>query len=146
MRAYEELTRLQQRLHHYSHLGSIVSWDRNAMMPPKGNEARAAAEAELGTLIHSLRTDPKQRLWLDEAEKEALDELQRANLREIRRQWRLANALPGSLVEAQTLAAARCEHAWRTQRAANDWPGFLANLRGVVRLAREEAQLLSQSL
>jgi carboxypeptidase Taq len=146
MKAYEELTRLQRRLHHYSHLGSIVSWDRNAMMPPKGNEARAAAEAELDTLIHSLRTDPQQVAWMDQAEKEPLGELERANLREIRRQWRLANALPTSLVEAQTLAAARCEHAWRTQRAANDWTGFLANLREIVRLAREEAEHLSQSM
>jgi carboxypeptidase Taq len=146
MSAYEELARLQLKLHRYSHLGSIVSWDRAAMMPPKGHEARAAAEAELDTLIHTLRTDPKQVEWLDRAEGESLDDVERANLREIRRQWRLANALPTSLVEAQTLAAARCEHAWRTQRVANDWPGFLVNLREVVKLAREEAELLSQSL
>ncbi len=144
--AYQELARLQLRLHRYNHLGSIVSWDRNAMMPPKGNEARAAAEAELDALVHRLRTDPQQVTWLDAAEREPLDELERANLREIRRQWRQANALPESLVEAKTLACARCEHAWRSQRPANDWPGFLANLRDVVRLAREEAELLSQSL
>src|SRR5260221_8087194 len=144
--AYQELARLQLRLHRYNHLGSIVSWDRNAMMPPKGNEARAAAEAELDALVHRLRTDPQQVTWLDAAEREPLDELERANLREIRRQWRQANALPESLVEAKTLACARCERAWRSQRPANDWPGFLANLRDVGRLAREEAELLSQSL
>jgi carboxypeptidase Taq len=145
-RAYEELARLQLRLHRYNHLGSIVSWDRNAMMPPKGNEARAAAEAELDALIHRLRTDPQQVAWMSEADAEPLDELERANLREIRRQWRLANALPEALVEAKTLATARCEHAWRTQRQANDWPGFLVNLREIVRLAREEAQFLSDAL
>src|SRR4029079_14454337 len=59
-RAYDELAQLQLRLHRYSHLESMVSWDRNAMMPSKGNEARAAAEAELGALIHRLRTDPGQ--------------------------------------------------------------------------------------
>ncbi|MCK3234579.1 carboxypeptidase M32, partial [Escherichia coli] len=39
----------------------------------------------------------------------------------------------------------RCEHAWRTQRPANDWAGFAPNLREVLKLARQEAECLSQS-
>jgi len=141
--AYAELTRVHARLYRYYHLASIVGWDRNAMMPPKGAEARAAAEAELSALIHRTRTDPRLVGWLRAAEAEPLDDVARANLREIRRDWRDANALPESLVEAKTLAGLRCEHAWRSQRPANDWPGFLENFRAVVRLAREEAQLLA---
>jgi len=113
------------------------------MMPPKGNEARAAAEAELAALIHRTRTDPRMVDWLRRAEPELLDETARANLREMWRDWRDANALPESLIEEKTLAGARCEHAWRKQRPANDWKGFLENFRWVVRLAREEAQLLA---
>lgn len=141
--AYNELTRLQSRLHRLSHLGQIVGWDRNTMMPPKGNEARAAAQAELEALIHRFRTDPQQVEWLRTAESEPLDDFERANLREIRRDWREANALPESLVEAKALASAKCEHAWRSQRPANDWRGFLENLKEVVRIAREEAQFLA---
>jgi len=141
--AYAELTRVYARLHRYHHLSAIVGWDRNAMMPPKGNDARAAAEAELYALIHRTRTDPQLKALLGAAQREPLDELARANLREIRRDWRDANALPESLVEAKTLAGARCEHAWRSQRPANDWKGFLENFREVVKLAREEAQLLA---
>lgn len=140
---YTELTRVYARLHRYHHLSAIVGWDRNAMMPAGGNEARAAAEAELSALIHRTRTDPRLATWLKAAEAEALDDTARANLREIRRDWRDANALPEALVEAKTLAGARCEHAWRSQRAANDWKGFLENFREVVKLAREEAQLLA---
>ncbi|MBI3043539.1 MAG: carboxypeptidase M32 [Betaproteobacteria bacterium] len=141
--AYAELTRVHSRLHRYNHVASIVGWDRNAMMPPGGNEARAAAEAELHALIHRTRTDPRLAEWLRAAEAEPLDAFARANLREMRRDWREANALPDSLVEAKTLAGARCEHAWRTQRPANDWRGFLENFREVVRLSREEAKLLA---
>jgi len=140
---YTELTRVYARLYRYQHLGAIVGWDRNAMMPPKGNDARAAAEAELYALIHRTRTDPQLKAWLDAAENEPLDDLARANLREIRRDWRDANALPESLIEAKTLAGARCEHAWRSQRPVNDWKGFLENFREVVKLARQEAQLLA---
>ncbi len=113
------------------------------MMPTKGNDARAAAEAELQALMHRVRTDPQLADQLHTAESEVLSDNERANLREMRRDWRDANALPESLVEAKSLAGAKCEHAWRSQRAANDWKGFLENFREVVRLSREEAQLLA---
>ena len=47
-------------------------------------------------------------------------------------------------MQARSLASSRCEHAWRAQRQANDWAGFVANFREVLRIAREEAELLSQ--
>ena len=141
--AYAELCRAYTRLHRYNHLASIVSWDRNAMMPPHGNEARSQAEAELGALMHRTRTDPQLARWLTEAEDQSLSDFERANLREMRRNWRDANALPESLVEAKTLAGAKCEHAWRTQRVANDWKGFLENFRPVLKIAREEAKWLA---
>jgi carboxypeptidase Taq len=143
--AYAELTRLQLRIYRFRHFASMASWDRAAMMPPKGNEARAAAQAELEAHIHRLLTDARQPGLMQTAEGEPLDDFERANLREIRREWRLANAIPAELVEAQIVAGARCEHAWRTQRKSNDWNGFLPNVREVVRLAREEAKLLSQA-
>src|SRR3954470_22728275 len=141
--SYSELCRIWARIYRFSHLPAIVGWDRNAMMPPKGNAARAAAEAELHALIHRTRTEPRPAELLQAAEQEPLIDLERANLREMRRDWRDANALPESLVEAKTLAGAKCEHAWRSQRPANDWRGFLANFREVVRLSREEAALLA---
>jgi carboxypeptidase Taq len=45
-------------MHHLGHLQSIAGWDQAANMPPKGNEARAAAMAEMATLLHRMRTDP----------------------------------------------------------------------------------------
>jgi carboxypeptidase Taq len=130
-------------MHHFGHLQSIASWDQAANMPPKGNEARTAALAEMAALLHRMRTDPQLPTQLDRADQEPLNDFQRANLREMRRQWHASNAMPESLVERQQLANSRCEHAWRSQRPANDWAGFLKNFRPVLALAREEAALLS---
>jgi carboxypeptidase Taq len=141
---YDALAAHFTRLHHFAHLGSIVSWDRAANMPPKGNEARAAAMAELATLMHRLRTEPTLGERLERAAQEPLDALQRANLREMAREWSQATALPESLVQRQEIAHARCEHAWRTLRPANDWAGFLEHWKPVVALAREEAALRSE--
>ncbi|QPF75289.1 carboxypeptidase M32 [Roseateles sp. DAIF2] len=142
--AYDDLCRRHQRMHRLAHLQSIASWDQSAHMPPKGNEARSLALAEMGGLLHQLATEPALQGLLDAAAGESLDEVQRANLREMRRAWRASNALPQSLVEAKSLANSRCEHAWRSQRPANDWAGYVENLREVVRLAREEARLLAE--
>ena len=141
--SYDDLAAHFLRMHRLTHLGSIVSWDRAANMPPKGNDARAASMAELAGLLHRLRTEPTLGERLSHAEQEPLSDDQRANVREMRREWFLSTALPDNLVERRQLAAARCEHAWRTQRPANDWAGFLENWRPVVAIAREEAALLA---
>ena len=141
--AYDALTATWRRLHHFGHLQAIASWDRSALMPAGGNAARANAMAEMDGLLHGIRTDPELAVNLERTKDERLDDFQRANLREIGRDWRNANALPATLVQAQSLANARCEHAWRTQRSANDWAGFLVNFREVLRLAREQSARLA---
>jgi len=142
--SYDTLTQTFSRLYRLQHLQSIASWDQAANMPPRGNEARAAAMAEMGALLHRMRTEPQLAQQLERAESEPLSEPQRANLREMRREWRQSNALPESLVQRSYMATARCEHAWRTQRPANDWKGFLGNFREVLAIEREAAEALSQ--
>ncbi len=140
---YQSLSSIWTRMHNLSHLQSIAGWDQAANMPPKGNEARAAALTEMATLLHRMRTDRQLPEQLARAEQEPLTAMQRANLREMKRQWHASNALPESLVQRRQMASSRCEHAWRTQRPANDWAGFLGNFREVLAIAREEASLLA---
>ena len=140
---YDELSSIWTRLRRLLHLQSLAGWDQAANMPAKGNEARAAALSEMAAVLHRLRTDAKLPDQLARAEQEPLSDMQRANLREMQRQWRMSNALPESLVQRQQMATSRCEHAWRSQRPANDWQGFLVNFREVLANAREEATLLS---
>jgi len=143
--AYSTLTHTFTRLYHLNHLGALAGWDQAAMMPAKGNAARGAALAELQVVMHQMLADVHLPSLLQSASTEPLDALQQANLREMRRDWTLSTLLPERLVQAQSLAASRCEHAWRTQRPNNDWAGFLANFREVVKNSREEARILSQA-
>lgn len=141
--AYDALAAHHARLHRLDHLAAVAHWDQAANMPPKAAEARGAALAEMAALLHRLRTDPALAEQLQRADDEPLDDAQRANLREMQREYRLSTALPESLVQRAQLAASRSEHAWRAQRAANDWAGFLPNLREMVAIAREEAAHLA---
>ena len=52
--AYDALAAAYTRMHHLAHLQSIASWDQAANMPPKGNEARAEAMAEMAALLHRI--------------------------------------------------------------------------------------------
>ncbi len=143
---YQQLTRTFQRLSRFSHLAAIAGWDMFAMMPPGGSVARGEALAELGVLQHQILTDKKVGQWLQEARQQDLNDVEQANLREMQRQYDQAALLPESLVEAKSLAGSRCEHAWRSQRPANDWTGFADNLREVVRLSRQEAQIRADAV
>ncbi|HEY4240484.1 MAG TPA: carboxypeptidase M32, partial [Kofleriaceae bacterium] len=140
---YETLVAAFTKLYRYQHLASIVAWDQAAMMPSNGNDARGAAMAELAVLMHDTLTAPA--LTSAFADVAPADDAERASVREMRRMWQAATVLPASLVEAKSLAGTRCEHAWRAQRKANDWTGFLANWRPVVECARREATLLAES-
>lgn len=143
--AYATLVSRFTKLYRYQHLSAIAAWDQAAMMPDAGNDARGAALAELAVLMHETITDPSLGAALTAAAAEVSDPIEAASVREMKRQWQTANVLPANLVEAKSLAGSRCEHAWRTQRKANDWEGFLANWRPVVDFARQEATLLAEA-
>ena len=146
MTAYEQLSAAFVRMYRFEHLQAITMWDHATYMPPGGNDARSAAMGELAAHLHRLRTAPELAPLLATAANEKLDEVSRANLREMQRVYRNATALPDDLVHEATMAGARCEHAWRKQRPANDWAGFAVNLKDVVRLTRQQAALLSDKL
>ncbi|MFI8417054.1 carboxypeptidase M32 [Serratia sp. NPDC078593] len=143
--AYHELCTLFTRLSRFGHLSAIAGWDMQTMMPPGGSKARSEALAELSVLQHQILTADKTGQLLDRAQQESLDDDERANLLEMRRHYDNAVLVPEQLVEAKSLAGARCEHAWRSQRPANDWEGFSDNLREVVKLSREEAEIRAQA-
>ena len=144
--SYQLLEQRFQQLHHLQHLQAICGWDQATMMPDGGNQARGAALAELALLQHQKLTAPEMPDWLNAAENEELSDGQQANLNEMRRRWQNAALLPDDLVRARTLAGSRCEHAWREQRKNNDWKGFEPNLKEVVDLTREAAQIRATAL
>ena len=146
--SYQLLETHHRRLSRFRHLEAIASWDEATMMAPQGGAERGEALATLRGYLHGQSTLPALGEWLAAASQDErnLDPWQRANLREMRREWRRATALGQDLVEAMALAESRSEQAWRKLRPANDFAGFLPLFRDVVRLKREAAQALGQEL
>ncbi|WCN15069.1 carboxypeptidase M32 [Marinomonas mediterranea] len=146
MSDYDKLTAHYQTINRFAHAQSILGWDAAANMPAGGSDARGDAMAELSVHIHRLSTQPQLADWFAGAEQAALTSEQTASLREMKRSWQHATLLPEDLVQAQSVAGSKCEHAWRTQRQENDWVGFEKNWKEVVTLSREEAKIRSEAL
>ncbi|MGY4656394.1 Zn-dependent M32 family carboxypeptidase [Ewingella americana] len=75
--AYSQLRSTFARLSRFNHLSAIAGWDMAAMMPPAGSKARSEALAELSVLSHQILTAKQVGEWLDQAESEDLNDLER---------------------------------------------------------------------
>jgi carboxypeptidase Taq len=135
---------LEARFARISHLGgalAVLQWDHQVMMPRGGNAVRAEQMATLREIVHELLISPETGDLLDRAEatQGELDAWQTANLREMRRSWRRATAMPSELIAALVRAAAQAEMLWREAREKADFALLRPALEEVVRLTREEA-------
>jgi carboxypeptidase Taq len=139
MSAYQALEKHYGRLGRLGAVQSLVGWDTATTMPPGSAEARGEETAALGLVIHDLATDPRLAALFADAERLNLDSWQAANLREMKREWLHATAVPGDLVEALSIASSRCEMAWRAARPANDFKGLLPLLAEVLTLTQHVA-------
>jgi carboxypeptidase Taq len=146
--SYAALERHHRRLSQLEHLEAIAAWDEATMMSEGGGDARGEALATLRGIIHDESVRPELGDWLAAAESGAgeLDEWQRANLREMKRAWVRATAIPSALVEATSRAESKSEQAWRKLRRDNDWASFEPLLGEVLAKKREVAHALAERL
>jgi carboxypeptidase Taq len=147
MTPYETLETKFRRIGTLQEAAAMLQWDWATTMPSGGATARAEQLATLKVLTHEALTDPRLAELLDAAEEESgLGKWQRANLREMRRRWLHATAVPGDLVEALSRACSTCESELRRARPENDFKGVLPKLHAVLDLVRGVAAAKSARL
>lgn len=141
MKQYKALEKQFRRISAINGALAVLGWDQSTMMPEGGAKARAEQVATLSVLRHEWITDPRLGEQLEQAaaDAKALDDWQRANLREMQRQWRHATALNPRLVEARAKASMACELVWRKARRDDEFKPFAKAFRPVLELTREVA-------
>jgi carboxypeptidase Taq len=144
---YQQLEQEFRRLHAFRSAASILRWDSAVMMPRGSSELRGEQLAALETESHSLLTSPRVSRLLDRAEANVpgLEEWQRANLREMRRERDQAIATPQNLVSRLARATSRAEIKWLEAKQKSDFALFAPHLEEVVNLLRDKARLLGKS-
>jgi carboxypeptidase Taq len=131
----------------YSVLGTIAEllhWDMQTIMPPKGANKRADQLALVSGMMHSRLTSPHigELLASIEAYSSELSPEQRANVREIGRDYARATKIPLRLVEELSRHQSACHEAWVKAREAADFGQFAPYLETMVRLTAEQAEYL----
>ena len=144
--AYSRLEERFRRIYALEQATGVLDWDRATMMPDGGAKARTNQLTALEVTCHELLTHPEVGDWLDEAETTvtsdpaALSDWQRANLAEMRREWRHASAVDADLVAAITETEGRCEMIWREARPNADFEAVRPALQTLLDLTRQMAE------
>ena len=145
--SYEQLHAQFKKISDLQHAQAMLSWDEAVMMPTGGGVARGESLATLAGIVHELVAAESIGDLAQAADAEThLDDWQRANVREIRRMWRRARAVPNELVVEFSRQTSACEQAWRTLRAENDWASIVEPLTRVVELTRRRGECIGQAL
>jgi len=146
--AYEDLAARFHRIGVIEDALGILEWDQATVMPEGSAPSRAEQVATLSVLRHELLTAPQigELLAASDGAGADADGWRAANLREMRRTWLHATAVPADLVDARARADAACELAWRSARADNDYQSLLPSFEEVLRLAREVAAAKAEKL
>ncbi len=141
---------LEERFSRIALLGEsigMLSWDQSVMMPEGGAAARGEQIAALAVIRHSMMTEAALSDLLDEADQlEGLDDWQASNLREMRRNWVHAAAVPSDLVEARSKASNVCETVWRTARREADFAAILPAFAEILTLTRRLGEAKAAAL
>ncbi len=149
MTAYGELEARFGRLGAVEEAIAVLHWDAAAMMPAGGAAARAEQLADAARhrapaaeRAGDPRSARRRRGRGDVARRSGSS----ANLREMRRRWQHAAALPDDLVAALSRARSASETAWRQARPADDFAAALPGLEAVLGLTREIAAAKAAAL
>jgi len=141
--AYETVLEYVRDTYALRAAGSLLGWDQETMMPPKGGESRARSLSAISRVLHQRVTDAAFGERLASAETQTgLSPIQIVCLRQIRRDRDLAVKIPEQLAADLAHTASLSQQAWVECRAKNDATGFLPWLGKMIDLKRREIDCL----
>jgi carboxypeptidase Taq len=140
---YTQLKTHMQEIWDLSKAQSVLSWDRQTKMPPKGAAARTRQSSTLSRLIHERSTSDELGQLLDDLIP-LLDELdfdsdEAALIRLAQRNYHRLTAVPTELVIEQSKAGGEANVAWIKARQENDFASFIPHIEKMFELAQRYA-------
>ncbi len=120
---------------------SLLQWDEQTYMPPRGCDARARQIAALTSILHERLISPRYDELLEKAharESELSDD-ERAFLRELEFDRDRERKLPAELVRELALEQSRAFASWQVAKRDRDFPKFAPHLTRLLELSRQKA-------
>ena len=138
--AYEALLDRVQRWNAVGSASGVLGWDQQVMMPEGGTPARSKQLSALSSVHHDMVTADETGELLDELDDADLTDEQAAVVREVRREYERADAVPVELVEEISETGSEALQAWEEAKAEDDFETFAPYLEKHVELKREYAE------
>ena len=136
--AYETLRTKLGEVHDVVRSASLLSWDQQVLMPPRGAEVRAQQLGTLGKLAHELFTSDEIGNLLEELRpyEESLDResVEASLIRVARRDFEKAVRVPPDLSAEIMRVGAQSFNVWVEARAKSDYESFRPSLERLVEL------------
>ncbi len=125
---------------------SILHWDMETKMPPRGITQRSLQLAQLAQILHRMTTDPEVGRLLkairESPDYDSLDALQKRDIYLAKRRHDEATCLPEELVVETARQEAVTTDIWKKAKAARDFSLFKPELEKLVELKKRAAELL----
>ena len=138
--AYEALLDRVQRWNAVGSASGVLGWDQQVMMPEGGTPARSKQLSALSSVHHDMVTADETGELLDELDDADLTDEQAAVVREVRREYERADAVPVELVEEISETGSEALQAWEEAKAEDEFETFAPYLQKHVELKREYAE------
>ena len=135
MNALAELMAFQRETSALAQVAGRLNWDQETMMPRGAAAQRAEESAAMQAVLHGRRTDPRVAEWLEAAQPG--NAVERAHIRDIRRDYERTAKVPVALARALARETALAQGVWAEARARDDFAAFVPSLTEVLRLRRE---------
>ena len=125
---------------------SVLNWDMETHMPKNGNRFRAQQLSTLAQIAYDLETDDKyakllEKLTLDKS----LDNDQKRNVFLSNKQFLKKQKYSGQFIQRQSNLISQAFKDWRIAREKNDFTLFRDSLEEIIKLRKEESELLGYS-
>lgn len=149
-RNYEQLHRLSKEIRTLQGVSSLLDWDQETYMPPKGAVVRAEQLRLLAGIIHQKQISRSFSTALSQLVKIPMGQLiaktlstpQKAAVREWRRDFLIAKALPKRFVEKFAKLTSQAIQVWHHAKSQDLFQPFAPFLEQLIRMAQEKAEYL----
>jgi len=122
---------------------AVLHWDQEVNLPENAGAVRSRQLATLSGIAHEQFTSNEMGDLLNELNvKNGLDERQRANINEALKSYQKQKKLPKVFVEKMSESVSKAYFAWHKAKEASDFKLFENELKELVDLSVEKAELL----
>lgn len=145
---YEQLLGLTKEIFTLNSAVSIIYWDMETMMPPRGVNLRSQQLGVLRQVIHRLSTKPEIGTLLSSIEEHpdfgSMSELQKRNTYLVRKYYDEQTKLPEKLVAEMAKQEAIGVNVWKKAKVSKNFSLFKPELEKILKLKRQAAEILME--